>query len=139
MSSGSITRYPKTLPFSIMYGSKYDSFKSVIQSLYLAGPIIFWISWPSNLVTKYADVFSGSLIESSVLIVSVSAVLIVSFLGEYNTKIFFFTFKRFFNVKSLWWNCNKTNHFFSKLSNRLWQNGFYFEWSFWRWIYRVFR
>ena len=91
MSSGSITRYPKTPPFSIMYGSKYGSFKSVIQSLYLAGLIILWISWPSNLVTKCADVFSGSLIENSVLIVSVSAVLIVSFLGEYNTKIFFRT------------------------------------------------
>ena len=35
----------------------------------MVGSIIFWISWPSNLVAKNAFEFSGSLIESSVSIV----------------------------------------------------------------------
>ena len=59
------------------------------------GPIIFWISWPSNLVAKNAVVFSGSIIDTSVSMVSVFAVSIVCFFDKYNKRYYFYILKVF--------------------------------------------
>ena len=79
---------------------KYDSFNSVIHNLFsvCVGPIIFKISYPSNFVAKNAVEFSGSLLEISVSIKSVSASSIIAFFGEHIVKMFFLFFFGFFKL-----------------------------------------
>ena len=66
----------------IVYVSKSDSLSSVIHSLCLADPVIFWMCCPVNFVVKNAFDSSGSVSTNSVLIVRVSAFSAVAFFGE---------------------------------------------------------